>query len=115
MAKIMNHIKQPKWQSKKYKNEVHISLSENRGRPPMVNKLKFPIKSNEIDLCADISEQPINFANWFHSFKMSKTKLKLKLTPEVLQAIEDCKKQQEAILELKIIDWEKLDNTYITI
>lgn len=81
----------------------------------MNNKLQGKLKANEVDLCADISEQPINFANWLHSEKMERTTLKLKLTPEVLQAIEDCKKQQEAILELKIVDWQKLSETYITI
>lgn len=84
------------------------------GRPTNKNELLHPIANNEIDLCADIDQQPINFANWLHVEKLQKMKLKLKFTPEVLQAIEECKKQQEAILELKFVDYASLENTYIT-
>jgi len=88
---------------------------ENRGRPQTSNKLLHPIADNEIDLCADIDQQPINFAKWYHDSIMEITAVKLRLTPEVLQAIEDCKAQQEEILKLKIVDWKLASETYITI
>lgn len=34
---------------------------------PSKNKLKFKIENNEIDLCADIDQQPLNFANYVAS------------------------------------------------
>lgn len=34
---------------------------------PAKNKLKFKIENNEIDLCADIDQQPLNFANYVAS------------------------------------------------
>lgn len=34
---------------------------------PSINKLKFSINNNEIDLCADINQQAINFANYVSS------------------------------------------------
>lgn len=79
------------------------------------NRVKFQLKPNEIDLCADIDQQPINFANWLHSSRMEGMTLKLELTPEVLEAIEECKRQQKKVLELKVLDWSKLSETYITI
>ena len=91
------------------------NLQENRGRPKDGNKLLHPIANNEVDLCADIDQQPVHFANWYHDSIMEMTALKLRLTPEVLQAIEDCKKQQDAILQLKIVDWKLASETYVTI
>ena len=88
---------------------------ENRGRPMGSNKLLHPIANNEVDLCADIDQQPIHFAKWYHDSIMEITAIKLKLTPEVLQAIEDCKQQQEAILQLKVVDWQLASETYVTI
>lgn len=79
------------------------------------NKVQGTLANNEVDLCADISEQPhLNFAHWFHYEMTGLTAFKLKLTPEVLEAIEDCKKQQDAILKLHAVDYEKLGETYIT-
>ena len=78
------------------------------------NKLQGKLKPNEIDLCADASEQPMQFANWIHSLRMGEMVLKLELTPEVLQAIEDTKKLQDQILRLKVVDWTELENTRIT-
>lgn len=103
---------------KEHKPEYFVDLKkskENRGRPSASNKLLHPIASNEIDLCADIDQQPINFARWYHASIMEITAVKLKLTPEVLKAIEDCKAQQQEILKLKVVDWKLASETYVTI
>lgn len=79
------------------------------------NKLRNQLKENQIDLCADISEQPIHFANWLHSVKLENMNLVLELTPEVLVKIQDTIGQQKKCLRLKVLDWTELENTIITI
>lgn len=79
----------------------------------------IPVKGKfgEVDLSCDISTQPIAFAQWYCDgiFEHLKANLELKVTPEVLQIIEDTYEQQRQIMEQGKVDWKNLSETYITV